>query len=55
MSKDRRTKAQLISEANKTITMFTDQYVGQFRCNGPDCLRATYDNSTAACPNTNIS
>lgn len=55
MSKYRRTKAQLISEANKTITMFIDQYVSQFRCNGPDCLRATYGNSTAACPNSEIS
>lgn len=55
MSKDRRTKAQLILEANKTITMFIDKYVGQFRCNGPDCLRATYGNSTDACPNSEIS
>ena len=55
MSKDRRTKAQLILEANKTITMFIDQYVGQFRCNGPDCLRAMYDSDTASCPNSEIS
>lgn len=55
MSKDRRTKAQLISEANKTITMFVDKYIEQFRYSGPDCLRATYGNSTDACPNSEVS
>lgn len=55
MSKDRRTKAQLIWEANKTITMFVDKYIEQFRCNGLDCLRAAYGNSTDACPNSEIS